>query len=62
MKSVPLYHVEYVLKLGDRWTPHVLAIRDPSEAETERKRRDGDKLYACVRVTGPHEHMVPDNG
>lgn len=58
-KLVPHYHVEYVLLIGDRWTPHVIPLRDPGEAETERKRRHGDKLYDCVRVTGPHDHLVP---
>lgn len=59
MKTVPFYYVEYVLKIGERWTAHVIPIRDPSEAEAERKKRHGDKLYDCVRVTGPHDHWVP---
>ena len=59
MKTVKMLHVEYALKLGKLWTLHVIPIRDPSEAETERRRRDGDPLYACVRVTGPHDHQVP---
>lgn len=60
MKTIPLYHVEYCLLLGERWTPHVIPIRDPGEAEVaaDMRRRD-TKLYDCVRVTGPHEHLVP---
>ena len=60
MKTVPHYHVEYCLLIGERWTPHVIPLRDPGEAEAAAKIREGDtKLYACVRVTGPHDHQVP---
>lgn len=60
MKTVPHYHLEYCVHLGKQWTPHVIPIRDPSAAETERKKRADDPLYACVRVTGPHDHVVPE--
>lgn len=60
MKTVPHYHVEYVLKIGDRWTPHVIPLRDPGDAaEAERIRKAYPKIYDCVRVTGPHDHWVP---
>lgn len=63
MKTVPVYHVEYAFRAdtsGTKWEPHVIAIRDPSEAEAAAKvRREQPALYACVRVTGPHEHQVP---
>jgi len=60
MTTAKFYHLEYCLVLGGKtWTAHVIPIRDPSEAETERKKRDGDPLYACVRVTGPFDHEVP---
>lgn len=63
-KTVPYYHLEYVLKLGggdDRdWTAHVIPIRDPGEAEEAAKfRRSMPDMYDCVRVTGPHPHEVP---
>lgn len=60
MKTVPLYHVEYVLLIGERWEPWILLLRDPGRAEAEAKlRRNNPKLYACVHVSGPHPHQVP---
>jgi hypothetical protein len=59
---VKVYHVEYANKRGDKWEPHVIVIRDPSEAEAAAKiRRDDPTYYACVKVTGPFDHEVPND-
>lgn len=61
MKTVKHYHLEYVLMIGERWSAHVIPFRDPGEAAAAAKVRENEpKLYACVRVTGPHQHEVPE--
>lgn len=60
-RQAPYYHLEYVVRLSDRWELRVIPVRDPSEAEVQAKfRRDDPKRYACVKVTGPFDHEVPE--
>lgn len=59
-KVVSTWHVSYALRLNDKWVPHVAVFRDPGEAAKGAKARANDKNYACVEVSGPFEHRVPE--
>lgn len=61
VKTTPVWRVEYVLMLAGKWTPHVATFRDLGEAQTAAKLRENEpQRYACVRVTGPFDHQVPE--
>ncbi len=56
-----VHHLAYAFKASDRWEPMVLAIADPGEVKRQADfRRNDPTHYACVKVSGPHEHEVPE--
>lgn len=59
-KTVKVFHLTYAHHVGGKWEPRCIAIRDPAEAEAQRKLRDGVQGYACVKVTGAHDQEMPE--
>lgn len=58
-KTLEAWHVEYVHRDGDSVEMNVTVRCSKEEAEARAQNMRGFAHYDCIRVTGPHQHMVP---
>lgn len=55
-KMVEVWHVEY----ASNGVPSIVPFRSRDDAESWMKGATGLAYVACIRVTGPHQHEVPE--
>lgn len=61
-KMVECWHLCFAKRrhVGAVWEPEVMPMWEgEAEARQEAANMEGDELYACIRVTGPHQQEVP---
>jgi hypothetical protein len=60
-KEVEVWRVEWVDQGydGAMWTPCCAAFKSKIEADAQAHRLAEKAMHKCIRVTGPHVHVVP---
>ncbi|MEY4377881.1 MAG: hypothetical protein RJB26_2431 [Pseudomonadota bacterium] len=59
-KWIDAWYVEYATDVTTCWHASVTAHKTRELAETWADQlRKNSENFACVRITGPHKHMVP---